>query len=116
MARFINKQMDNRAGKKYASHLKYQGNIEGTDKSQTKKKREYYDHAVFIMQEIGALATPAQIVAVSQNVGALNLYKQQYSKVQEHVEMTGVHTKLFYESAGKPVEQVELIVEALSER
>lgn len=55
-------------------------------------------------------------MAAAQDQGTLNLYRQQYITVQKHVEITGVHTKLFYEAAGKPVEQVELLVEALSER
>jgi hypothetical protein len=116
LARFINRQMDNRSGKIIASHLKYQGKIEGTDKSQTKKQREYYDHAIFILQEIGELATPAQIIAAAQDQGTVNQYKKNYETVQKHVKITGVNTRLFYENAGKPVAQVELLVEALSER
>jgi hypothetical protein len=116
MARYINKQVDSSHGKKYATSLKYKGEISGVDKSQNQKQREYYDHAFFIMGQIGALATPKEILDAAKDASKLASYREKYKRVQQYIEMTGVYTTLFYEKNGKPKEQLKLLVESMSER
>jgi hypothetical protein len=115
-ARFLNKQIDSSKGKKYAVSLKYKGAIRGVDKSQTQKKREYYNHAVFIMDQIAALAEPKQILSAAKDQSTLDVYRQQYKRVQQYISMTGVYTNLFYSYRGDPKKQIDLLVSSLGER
>lgn len=115
-ARFLNRQLDTGQGKKSAFALKYKGQIKAVDKSQMQKKREYQEHAYFIMEEIGQLAPPDKIVAVATDPNELQKHKNQYRRVQQYIEMTGVNPEAFYELNGKPVEQVKLLADSLSER
>jgi hypothetical protein len=114
-SRFLNRQWDSRRGKKYATALKYKGEIVGVDKSAIQKQREYYEHAYFIMEQIGRLASPEEIVAAAAQ-GRVDDYRKQYQRVQKYIEMTGVSTAHFYAYNGQPAKQVKLLVESLKER
>jgi hypothetical protein len=114
-ARFLGRQWQTRQGKKRAVALKYQGQVKGVDRSRMQKQQEYYEHAYFIMEEIGTLASPEEIVQAARQGGVEGM-RQRYQAVRKYVEMTGVNTGYFYAQNGKPVKQVKLIVESLAER